>query len=761
MLSKFLAMLSPSIHLVAIHPEGLQVPAGGHFGSDATAAERWARDYNALGWGVYWTVNAVRPGLHKKPCKDDITAVRFAHVDIDDTLDVAPLLSFDPPPSAIICSGNGLQPIWRVTGVEDVEPINLALAAALGGDHCHNVDRLLRLPGLTNWPSPIKARKGRVPVEAVMLMDDTGVTYSEGDLPRAEPLSRPGVPEVDVAGWEPVALDDVAMPDSVRSMCRHVMPDGERSEHVAACCAALARSGVSATNIMGLLMCAENEGLHPHIAAQADPERQALRKVQMALSHAPAALLGDMAATIPEGARPVPAVARAEVARGPIAFDKQIALFDGCTYISSVDRIATPDGQMLNASRFNAAYGGRRYYLDAACEKWVREAWTAYLQNEAYAPRTAHGVCFRPECEPGALVSDEGLLLHNLWQPIETARALGDVSPFLDLMTRMLPDGHDREVLLHWMASLVRNPGKKFMWAPVVQGTQGNGKTTLLEILEHCVGRRYSYRPAVAKMVSGRSNFNGWLAGKLLIGMEEIYVPNRRAFLEELKPYITNATVTVEAKGVDEMQIDNRANFLMLTNHLEAIPINGTDRRYAILFCAQQSADALLRDGMTEGYFRQFHAWLRAGGFEAINHYLRARPLREDLDPARGALRAPHTTSREQALVLGRTEAEADVEEVIEQDLPGLRGGWVSSVMLDRHLRMRGGRGHSLQAQTRALRSLGYIEHPALSQGRVNNTVRPDGAKPRLFIKASDAGLPALGTKAVQIERAYEQINGE
>jgi len=41
---------------------------------------------------------------------------------------------------------------------------------------------------------------------------------------------------------------------------------------------------------------------------------------------------------------------------------------------------------------------------------------------------------------------------------------------------------------------------------------------------------------------------------------------------------------------------------------------------------------------------------------------------------------------------------------------------------------------------------LGYVPHPALKDGRVNNTVLPDGCKPRLYVrrnsKAFDISLP-------------------
>src|SRR3546814_8435943 len=60
---------------------------------------------------------------------------------------------------------------------------------------------------------------------------------------------------------------------------------------------------------------------------------------------------------------------------------------------------------------------------------------------------------------------------------------------------------------------------------------------------------------------------------------------------------------------------DNRANFILTSNHKDAIVKTVNDRRYCVLFTAQQSAEDCLRDSMTEAYFDALWKWLRAGGF--------------------------------------------------------------------------------------------------------------------------------------------------
>ena len=107
-----------------------------------------------------------------KAKKPDIEAVRALHVDVDiyDEATLAALRAFSPKPTVIVFSGGGYQALWRLsepsTDFERVEQTNIWLAEKLGGDNCHNIDRLLRLPGTINLPNAKKRAAGRVPVVA-------------------------------------------------------------------------------------------------------------------------------------------------------------------------------------------------------------------------------------------------------------------------------------------------------------------------------------------------------------------------------------------------------------------------------------------------------------------------------------------------------------------------------------------------------------------------------------------------------------------
>lgn len=455
--------------------------------------------------------------------------------------------------------------------------------------------------------------------------------------------------------------------------------------------------------------------------------------------------------------------------------DLQISHFAGCVYVRADNKVYTPDGDLLDQARFNATYGGHQFVLDPQGEKMTTAAWEAFTQNRTYDAPRAHALCFRPEQPSGYLIPEEGRTLLNTYVPIETPRVAGDPSRFVDFLQRILPDERDRTILLSYMASLVRNPGHKFQWWPVLQGAEGNGKSLLLRALSFAVGNRYTHLVDVQKAAKNGLNFNGWIQGNLFLGLEEIYVAERRDFLEGFKAYVTNDRLPLEKKGVDAFTGDNRCNGIMLTNHRDGVPINVDGRRYSIFYTAQQNADDVEAAGMTGGYFPDLYDWLKGQndyaelgpnyGYAVVNDYLRTYEIAEEFDPARLCVRAPETSSTAAALIASRGRAEQEIVEAIEQGRPGFANGWVSSKAVDDLLdRIRANVPRSKRADM--LRLLGYDLHPNLpDRGRTNVVVAPDGIKPRLYVKrghlVSQLQTPAEIAKRYQADQMQGATSGD
>lgn len=437
-----------------------------------------------------------------------------------------------------------------------------------------------------------------------------------------------------------------------------------------------------------------------------------------------------------------------------LTHNQMVDLFKGCVYVRDLHRIFTPDGALLNAERFKAVYGGYSFGMDASNDRFVRNAWEAFTECQAIRFPKVCTDCFRPLIAPGSIIKEEDRTLLNTYIPIYTKRRHGDASRFVNHVYKLLPNGDDAIILLSYMAALVQNPGVKFQWAPVIQGVFGNGKTLLSRAVMFAVGRRYSHPPKASDL---GNKHNAWVMRKLFGFVEEIYVTDRRDLLEEIKPLITDDTIEVQPKGIDQYMIDNFINLIFNTNHKDGIPITLDTRRYAPFFCAQQTRADKLRD-FPGDYFPNLYQWMREEGYEIVNQFLRDYQIDARYNPAGDCQDAPRTSSTYEAVEISRGSVEQEIIEAIEEGRPGFAGGWISGHALDKLLvTLRAERKIPRNKRKDLLTTLGYQWHPGLPQGRVNNTLAVEGGKPKLYIKDGHAHRSLTGAAIV---RCYCDVQG-
>ena len=443
-----------------------------------------------------------------------------------------------------------------------------------------------------------------------------------------------------------------------------------------------------------------------------------------------------------------------------LSISAQLEFFDGCVYLNQPNEVWCPDGQMRDAQRFKIYRGGYHMALDSTGDKTTKDPWEAFTMSQGVNFPKADAACFRPENPAGAIVEEDGFKLLNTYFPIVTRRVDGDPSPFVDLLTKMLPIDRDREILTSYLAAIIQNPGEKFQWWPILQGTKGNGKTFIMQCMAHAVGSRYSHLPNADAMVRDGNKFNAWMSNKLFVGMEELAAGNQREFLEAFKTTITNRRIQIEGKGANQVMGDNRANGLICTNHKDAAPVDADERRYAFFFTAQQSKADMLRDGMGGDYFPKLWDWARAEGFAIVNNYLHEYQIAEEFNPAGICQHGPDTSSTREAMQVSKGGIEQIIEEAVNEGRLGFSGGWISSFALENLLdeRRMGGKINP-RRRTEILQALGYVMHPTLRDGRVNNSMTDPGSgktgKVRLFILAGH--LACNISSAAEVVRAYEK----
>lgn len=426
---------------------------------------------------------------------------------------------------------------------------------------------------------------------------------------------------------------------------------------------------------------------------------------------------------------------------------QQVAMFHECVYVQDIHQVLMPQGHTLSSEKFDAEFAGYTFAVTPDGQRPAKRAWEAFVFSEVHAFPKVKGLFFDPRVAPRTLVERDGSTLINSYVPSNIVRRQGDVSPFLTHLYKLLPLGDDARILLAYFAACVQHAGEKFQWWPLIQGVEGNGKSTLSFLLEYAIGERYTHWPKSSEL---GSKFNSAFYGKLLICCEDVYVSESRGSMwETLKPMITSPRIEIEGKGVDKVTREVCFNGVMNSNHKNAIRKTANDRRIGPFFCAQQKESDLIRDGMGTDYMKRLRAWRLGEGREIVADYLMRYEIPDEWNPAKDCIRCPKTTATTEAISAGLGAAEQEVIEAVGQRLPGFRGGWVSSSALDRLLANMG-KGASIPRNKRRemLESLGYMPHPGLPEGRatVNDT---DGSRPYLYVLPTAQGASELNPHTI------------
>lgn len=83
-----------------------------------------------------------------------------------------------------------------------------------------------------------------------------------------------------------------------------------------------------------------------------------------------------------------------------------------------------------------------------------------------------------------------------------------------------------------------------------------------------------------------KEKHNGWISDRCFVAMEEVKIGGLEAYavLEKMKPLISNSMASVRAMQKDAEAQENLANFYMMTNHENALPLDESDDRYLVVF---------------------------------------------------------------------------------------------------------------------------------------------------------------------------------
>lgn len=217
----------------------------------------------------------------------------------------------------------------------------------------------------------------------------------------------------------------------------------------------------------------------------------------------------------------------------------------------------------------------------------------------------------------------------------------------------------DWKLLLDWLAYVVQYR-KRISWMPIIQGTEGDGKTFFAHMLKMVLGFDNVH------IVPGEAleeRYNHFMEGALLVFVEEIRLhgANRYEALNRMKPWITNETITVRAMHRGAYEIVNTASIIAASNHKDAVPAGHNDTRYFPLFSRWQTKAMI--DGFKKHhptYYTELYGTLEHAG--ALRKWLLEYKISDAFDPN---ARAPESSYRAEMLSLSASDEEEAFDEAL------------------------------------------------------------------------------------------------
>jgi hypothetical protein len=566
---------------------------------DAAGVDAFVGKYDG-NRNLYYSVNPTRKAMTKKAAKVDIAAIEYLLADLDPKATESPkaakvrylaaLETYEPAPTAIVDSGNGLQVLWKLTApidlgepvetaavVDDVEGRIKALMSALGSNAgTQNIDRILRLPGTTNLPNKKKLKDGRVACPTKMIRFN-GATCTLDAFPPVTVTAEKTISGI-------IDIDELPISSRMKNLIRGIHdpkhPYQSRSEAVFAVLIAMAAGGCTDERMEAVFLDPRWD-ISGHVNDQGKPSEYLTQSIAKARK---AATAND------------PDVAKLNESYALVIIgDKTVIM------ITSTEVI-----KFLALSAFNTWLANRFVWRDKD-KIPLAKYWVSHKQRRQY-----EGLVFAPLRDvPGHF---------NLWRGFAVQPRSGDCRKFLSHLKDNVCRGDEGlyQWVVGWFAQIVQDPDKKMGTSLVLRGPQGTGKTKVGQVIGSLLGEHYLL-VADPRYITGR--FNSHLVSLLLLHADEGFWAGDHAAEGKLKDLITGDHHFIEYKGKEAFRVRNYLRLLVTGNPDWIVPAGFEERRFAVL-------DVGERNMQDKPYFAAIDKEMDDGGREALLDHLLKFDLR-------------------------------------------------------------------------------------------------------------------------------------
>lgn len=157
------------------------------------------------------------------------------------------------------------------------------------------------------------------------------------------------------------------------------------------------------------------------------------------------------------------------------------------------------------------------------------------------------------------------------------------------------------EYFCNWISHLFQYPEQKSV-VPCFISKQGTGKSKAIECITNMIGsNKVLETRQPSEDVWG--TFNPLMASAFLVNLDELSKADTIKSMGVIKGLVTQPTITINNKGVNQYVIPSYHRFIISTNMEDPIPTSDDDRRFLIIRCSDEKIG-------DKEYFRKLHEFI-------------------------------------------------------------------------------------------------------------------------------------------------------
>jgi hypothetical protein len=184
---------------------------------------------------------------------------------------------------------------------------------------------------------------------------------------------------------------------------------------------------------------------------------------------------------------------------------------------------------------------------------------------------------------------------YNIWRGFDYANTgncdMSKVQHVLDHIYNIWANGNEStyNYIIGWFAKMIQTPWDKNGICLVLKSIPGVGKTTIVDLFNKIIGKKYSISLSNLKLILG--DFNGDAEGKILVNFNETGMWYDKKMSGAFKEFITDEYITINEKNVKSYTIRNFANCIITTNEDHIVGVSAKDRRFNVIECSDKLYD--------------------------------------------------------------------------------------------------------------------------------------------------------------------------